>query len=106
MDFQGFNACFTCGVRKFWKELQCGHYVSRQYLTLRYDGRNCHPQCYGCNIAKKGNLDTYAINLMNKYGEDILRQLDNLKYARLENDYKKFGVMQYSEIIIKYKNVP
>lgn len=94
----GYNKCFTCGIVKLWKELQCGHYVSRMYINLRYDEKNCHPQCMACNVFKKGNLDTYAIKLMDKYGEGILRELDNEKY-----NYRKWGVMDYSLIISKYK---
>lgn len=98
MDEHGFNTCFTCGTVKPWKELQNGHYVSRTYLSLRYDPRNCNPQCAGCNIFKKGNLDVYAIKLIEKYGPSILSQLNKEKYV-----YEKWGRLRYLEIINEFK---
>lgn len=98
MDEHGFNSCYTCGIRKPWKQLQNGHYVSRSYLTLRYDVRNCHPQCVACNLFKKGNLDVYAIKLIKDYGAGILEELNGIKYQ-----YEKFGTLRYSEIINEYK---
>ncbi len=98
MDEHGFNSCYTCGARKHWKELQAGHYVSRAYLTLRYEPKNVKPQCLACNLFKKGNLDVYAIRLIEEYGQGILKELHELKYQ-----YEKFGVVRYSEIIKEFK---
>lgn len=73
------GVCFTCGKQKPWKEMQCGHFVSRVYGNLRYYEKNLNCQCYSCNIMKNGNMDEYAVRLQRKYGTDILEELNNAK---------------------------
>ncbi len=70
------KGCYTCGVKRTWKELQCGHFCPRQYLSLRYDERNCHSQCYACNMLYNGQPSRYAINLKRDYGEGIIEELE------------------------------
>ncbi len=90
--------CYTCNNKKHWKEQQCGHYISRNRLSLRYDDRNCHCQCVSCNIFKKGNMDVYAIRLLNQYGENILH------YFQLKKDQSvKFSRADYEALIKHYK---
>ena len=68
--------CYTCGIKKPIKEMQNGHYVSRGCNQLRYDERNCHCQCVGCNIFKSGNMTSYALALIKQYSPQILQELD------------------------------
>jgi len=36
-DKNGNVSCITCGVTKHWKEMDCGHYISRNHLsTTKY----------------------------------------------------------------------
>jgi hypothetical protein len=72
--------CFTCGNIKIWKYQQNGHYISRNYLSTRFLERNCHCQCVSCNVFKKGNMDVYALRLTQKYGPEILEELDKIKH--------------------------
>jgi len=97
-DANGFAECFTCGVRKHWKELQNGHYVSRAHNNTRFDDFNCHVQCAGCNIFKSGNMDMYAIRLREKYGEGILEELN-----RRKNVIKQFTAPELEKLIAQYK---
>lgn len=80
-DWKGFNTCYTCGIRKHYKELQAGHYVSRTYLNLRYYEPNLRPQCVTCNIFRKGNMDEYALRL-EKETPGILEHLNNWKHRK------------------------
>jgi hypothetical protein len=75
-DSTGMTQCFTCGVKKHWKELQCGHFCPRQYLSLRYDETNCQTQCYACNMLYNGQPSAFAIRLKIKYGDDIVESLE------------------------------
>jgi len=81
------GACFTCGNSE---NLQCGHYIPRDCLELRYDEKNCHAQCVGCNVFRKGNYTVYAMNLMRKYGDNILYDLDEIV-----KKYKADGLRKY-----------
>ena len=77
-DFNGYNSCFTCGVKKHYKELQCGHYISRIYGHTRYYLPNLRPQCPACNIFKHGNMDEYALRL-ERETPGILEELNRWK---------------------------
>ena len=72
------GVCFTCGVQKDPKEMQNGHYESRSHFETRWDLRNCHCQCYSCNVMRNGNMTNYAINLVRKYDKGILERLHKL----------------------------
>jgi hypothetical protein len=62
-DKDGFNFCFTSGVKKHWKELQAGHFISRQHLMTRWDENNLRPQTAYDNCYLAGNLKVYAEKL-------------------------------------------
>lgn len=79
------HKCYTCGKQLNPKESQNGHYISRSYLALRYDERNCHCQGVECNVFKSGNLTVYAIKLMEQYGMDILKELHIFKMGTVAN---------------------
>jgi len=94
----GLVMCFTCGCVKHWKEMQNAHFVPRNFSNTRYDERNNHPCCKGCNIFKSGNLDSYAVELEAKYGQGILQELAEKKKVR-----KQFKEWELQEIIDLYK---
>jgi len=98
-DFHGYALCFTCNTRKPWQELQNGHYVSRSYKNIRFDETNTHPQCVACNIFKHGALDEYALALQRKYGEGILKELNEKKHIS-----KKWTAHELIELIKHYRS--
>jgi len=73
-DGAGFVVCYTCGARMFWKngQAQCGHYVSRQYNSLRYHEKNAKVQCMNCNVWRRGNYSSYVAHLVRDEGAEIL----------------------------------
>lgn len=96
-DKNGYVSCFTCGIRKHWKEMQNSHYISRSYKSLRFDERNCHPACVGCNVFKHGAMDVYALKLQAQYGDSILYNLQHEKHK-----IKQFTVKELEELIELY----
>lgn len=78
-DSNGIVECVTCGKRALWKQMQAGHYITRAENKLRYNEKNVHPQCVACNVFKHGNSAKYAIYLLDKYGNDILRELNSMR---------------------------
>ncbi len=68
-------ACCTCGVEKPVREMQNGHFVSRKVTHLRYDERNCNPQCPSCNVFNHGELFLYGLFLDRTYGEGTAAEL-------------------------------
>ncbi len=87
-DKNGEVKCFTCDTKKHWTLMQNGHYIGRANMFLRFDGRNCRPQCEYCNCHKHGNLLVFAQNLELEYKgiTDILYEEAKMiyKYTREE----------------------
>lgn len=79
--------------------MQCGHFVPRQYLAVRYDERNCNCQCYACNMLYGGQAATYAIRLAQKYGMPTVEELEQKRWVTT-----KLDVPWYEEKIAYYKD--
>lgn len=80
----GIATCVTCGVQKPWKEIQCGHFVSRVHLATRFLEQNCAPQCYSCNVLRGGNYVEYAVWMEANWGWQTIRDLRDLKHTNLK----------------------
>ena len=96
MNNAGENWCYTCGVRKNWKELDCGHFHSRRFTPTRWDLDNMRPQCVFCNRNLGGNLEIYERKLKKELGEAKFEELfkksrSNIKIStpELEEKLKK-----------------
>jgi len=80
---QGEDRCVCCGKSGLgWFHpkdnpygLQVGHYVSRTVYALRWDLKNVHPQCSGCNYQHNNNPIPYTRFMLDHYGKEILDQL-------------------------------
>ena len=80
-DKNGLATCITCGVKRPWKELQCGHFVSRRVNSLRYDEQNTNAQCYSCNVMRYGEQYAYARALDLKYGDGTADKLHAQRFS-------------------------
>lgn len=98
-DSNGMCKCFTCSKVAHWKELHCGHYISRRHLSTRWEEKNCNAQCPGCNLFNQGAGDQFALGLIRVYGSDILEFL-NIK----KNNKMKLGRFEYEILIQEYKD--
>lgn len=76
--------------------MQCGHFVPRQYLAVRYSEINCHTQCYACNMLHNGQPSRFALNRERDYGRGIVKKLEaqrqvvtkNFPYDALIGEYE------------------
>ena len=88
--------CFTCGKTNV--TLQCGHFVSRQYLATRWDINNCRPQCVGCNMFGHGKFLDFEEKLKRELGS---RKVEAIKKKR--HKILKLDRHWYLKEISKYK---
>ena len=88
--------CFTCGVRKNWKEMDLSHYIHKN--SLDFDIVNLHSCCARCNRFLHGNLGVYAERLIAEYGEDAVIAL-----RQRANQVRKFTIFELEKIIDNYK---
>lgn len=99
----GVVQCYTCPFAAHWKKLQCGHFVSRKAIAVRYDERNARPQCYFCNSQRFGNgrPTIFGPKLMKEYGDEIVSELYALAAPLCTNfDYQSV-IDKYSPLVEK-----
>ena len=94
----GIGKCFTCGRIKEVKEMDCGHYIKRQYSATRYNEINCQVQCKHCNNFLQGNDAKFRENLVTLYGVEKVYLLESSK-----RHSKKMGKMEQDYIAELYK---
>lgn len=104
-DSDGYGRCCTCGKRIHWKEGDCGHFISRTWLATRWDERNAHLQCKGCNGYRNGMPDEYAVFLIEKYEDDILHQLltEKRKTLKMSRSDYEIKIDEYREKVKELK---
>jgi hypothetical protein len=88
-DTDGIAQCVTCGVRKHWKELQGGHFISRVKTAHKLLEENIHPQCQRCNGPLRGNPIPYSLYMIDTYGREFVDELEmtknnGIKYCRAD----------------------
>jgi len=90
------KVCYTCN--KPSDRLQCGHFISRQYLVTRWSVDNCRPQCWGCNGYGKGQTLIFEENLKREYGNDFVEAMKASRHQTMKVDR-----VWYREQIEMYK---
>ena len=84
--------CVTCGKQypSFGKGcLQAGHFLPGRHLSVMFDERNVHAQCYNCNIRLKGNWSEYMTFMLSAYGNETINELrhqNNITVAMMPHE--------------------
>ena len=100
-DHNGYASCYTCGVVKFYKDLQCGHFQSRKHLATRFDETNCQVQCPSCNVFKYGEQYLFGKKLGKEVADLLLAKTrERVKLTR--SDYKEM-IIYYKELVNNLK---
>lgn len=84
--------CVTCGKVYDYRDLQAGHYVPGRRNSIKFDDRNCHAQCVGCNIWGRGQGAKYHEFMLKTYGQDVIDELwyKNSCYRKwLESEHRE-----------------
>ncbi len=78
-DENGYIRCISCGKIVHWKDADCGHFVNRKHLSVRWNEQNCNAQCRSCNRFNEGSLYMYSKGLDKKYGPGTADKLISLQ---------------------------
>ena len=97
-DDLGFITCFTCGVKRHWKDQQAGHFQSRSHHSTRWDEFNVQVQCVKCNMFRQGEQYKFGLYLDERYGKGTAKDLE--KRAKT---IVKLNRVDYEEAIERYK---
>jgi hypothetical protein len=73
-DENGYARCVTCDRVEHWKNMDGGHWISRNHAHLLLE-ENIHPQCKGCNRFMSGCHEQYTFYMIDTYGEGFCREL-------------------------------
>lgn len=90
--------CISCGKLVHWKQADCGHFVNRKHMSLRFSEKNCNGQCRHCNRFDESNLLGYSRGLQKKFGPTILEELSIAK-----NKVNKISDFEARILIEHYK---
>jgi hypothetical protein len=94
----GITECYTCGKKDHWKNLQCGHFMSRKHYSTRWDETNCQVQCAGCNVFRYGEQYKFGRNLDIELGNGTANSLE-VKSRQIV----KYSNVDLMELIKHYK---
>ena len=108
-DGRGYGACFTCQKINPIKDMDAGHFVSRDHKSVKFDEKNVHLQCRSCNRFGGGMGGMYAINLDKVYGvgtaEALIEKgeergkLPEYKLREISDEYReKFNQQKESKL--------
>lgn len=77
----GICTCISCGSKKFWKEMQAGHFVAGRTNSILFHEELVRAQCYHCNIGLKGNYVEYFKSMRKLgYSEEQLFEFNKLTF--------------------------
>ena len=80
-SINGYCSCYTCGIKKHWKEMQAGHGFAGRGGAILFEKDIIRPQCFGCNICNSGKLDTFTYKLRKELGDKRFEELYALKHT-------------------------
>lgn len=103
-DKNGICACFTCSAKKHFSRMQCGHFISRSHLGLRWELSNLKVQCPNCNISQNGNLIEYEKRL-NSGTVEWLKEASHQVYKPTVSELKEtlFAFQEKLRLVEKSK---
>jgi len=104
-NYGGLCLCPTCGAPKHWKEMDAGHFISRDRKSTKFDERNIHAQCPACNRFKSGKQYEMSIYIDQKYGQGTANSLlikSKQRVRRKRFDYE-FLITEFKEKLERLK---
>lgn len=75
-DEMGYVTCVTSGKRMFWRDADCGHWLSRAKMATRYDERNAHPQAPMQNRFQGGHFFEHGLAIERIHGKGTRDELE------------------------------
>ena len=93
--------CYTCGKHSTPQNLQCGHFIPRQYLVTRWSEDNCRPQCVGCNIYGNGKPLDFEEHLKRDIGENEVEMMKMSRHVirKLSTDWYEREIERYTKLL-------
>ena len=94
-DSNWYVKCITSGVKMFWTQAQCWHFISRWVMKYRYDIKNCYPQSYRDNVELSWNYKVYTLRMIDMLWKEKVEEMVN------DNETVNLNQKRYEENIQK-----
>lgn len=91
-NFRYFR-CVSCGRLLPVADADCGHYVGRAHMSLRFDPRNVNAECRACNRFRSDHLIGYRQSLIMRLGQEAFKKRNPSKPVILQ-EVKRLGEQQ------------
>ena len=98
----GIGTCVTCLRKDNWRNMDCGHFISRGHIGTRFDEKNCHIQCQECNRYKSGNMKLYRIYMESLYGVDGVQALVDKSRQPLTTYEIQEKIAYYKQMLLTF----
>lgn len=94
------KGCITCGIKKDWKLMDCGHYLRRGLMATRWNERNTAMQCKKCNGWNEGEKDIFRKKLVEMYGLPFVELIESERYkpAHISTNELKIMILHYRKL--------
>ena len=73
--------CISCNRVLPIEQSDCGHYVNRSHMSVRFNEKNCNAQCRHCNRFMEGNIQDYRKGLIAKIGLQQVELIESMKHV-------------------------
>ena len=97
-NVNGFAKCCTCPNELPYTEMDAGHFVPRQHLSVRWNEHNIFAQCRSCNRAKYGEQEKMARYIESKHEGMSDWLLEQARYIT------KPSVSDLKELLTEYRS--
>ena len=88
--------CVLCGKRE---DLNCGHLLTRNAYSTRWDEQNCACVCTGCNLRHENDASHHTLWYIKKYGLTSYEAL-----VLMHHTTRKFKNDELQALILEYTN--
>lgn len=96
--------CITCNKQVEGANCHAGHFLTGAScpVSVYFDERNVHVQCYHDNVNLSGNWPDYYKFMLKKYGQEVIDEL----WARKDlMKGERWDILQYQQKIKYYKDL-
>ncbi len=83
-DHAGYCECVTCGKSHHWKQIHCGHFMSRRHTSTRWHPENAHAQCCACNTYGAGLQYRHGLSIDQRHGDGTAERLETIANQSLK----------------------
>lgn len=94
----GVIKCIDCGGTAHWTEVDCGHFVPRGRLSVRWEEKNCAAQLKACNGPFLGRQYEFGKGLDERWGQGTADTM-----IEAGHQTKKWTSEELEKLIVHYK---